>query len=390
MPVWEARVSARSAWTGCISIPRRCKQRSSNIPSILRPTHAIGETLACSARRQAHFTRFHQLRHNQHTSSKANIHTNLIIHINNHNIPHPLLPPTNRPAGRRLRPHHVQQLTPNFHASQRMRCTFNRHLHTTRPAPIHCNKPRHTLNNPPALPRYTFTIGSLRLKINPPRLKLLPAKQAAAIPSPVLHTLATRRAASVATVHASERRKVGINNSLRPPAPDPCTLVRRFRQVQALREKVRVVATSGIAATSSSGEIWKAIEKATRPQARQMRGNSTAGNPEVDPLIVRGSVAMCMYVYGRVRAQSGLVSRRVLSHILLPCGKARVFGCYGGGLSMLRSEKLIKDTPCSFVAPVRFLREDVSWTEGLKGRPLQRRRRRLAGKEKERKKESRW
>jgi hypothetical protein len=96
---------------------------------------------------------------------------------------------------------------------------------------------------------------------------------------------------------------------------------------------------------------------------------------------------MCMYVYGRVRAQSGLVSRRVLSHILLPCGKARVFGCYGGGLSMLRSEKLIKDTPCSFVAPVRFLREDVSWTEGLKGRPLQRRRRRLAGKEKERKKE---
>jgi rubredoxin len=316
MPAWEARVSARSAWTGCISIPRRCKHRSSNISSTLRPTHAIGETLACSVRHQVHSIRFHQLHHSQHTSSKANIHSNPIIHINNHNTPHPHLPPTNRPAGRRLRPHRVQQLTPNFHVSQRMRCTFNRRLHTTRPAPIHCNRPRLTPSNRPALRRFTSTIGSLRPKTKQPRLRRLQVKQGAVTRNQVLRIPATRRAASVATVHASERRKAGTNLSLRQPAPDPCTQVRRFHRAPGPRERLQVVATSGIAATSSSGETWKAIEKATRPRARQMRGNSTAGNPEVKPFDRLWKCRdVCVYLYDQARGHSLDCITAGLSHI---------------------------------------------------------------------------
>ena len=101
-------------------------------------------------------------------------------------------------------------------------------------------------------------------------------------------------AASAATVHVNEKRKAGINRNLHPPALDPCMPVRRFRRVRALHEKVQVVATSEIAAMSSSGEIWKATATATQPQARRTRGNSTAGNPEAEPPIVRGRVAACM------------------------------------------------------------------------------------------------
>ena len=107
------------------------------------------------------------------------------------------------------------------------------------------------------------------------------------------------------------------------------------------------MATSEIAAMSSSGEIWKATATATQPQARRTRGNSTAGNPEAELLIVRGRVATCMF-YGDVRAQSGLYHGGFVSYFDA-IREARVFGGYGGGLSMLRSESSLKIPPCSFV-----------------------------------------
>jgi hypothetical protein len=78
-----------------------------------------------------------------------------------------------------------------------------------------------------------------------------------------------------------------------------------------------------------------------------MRGNSTAGNPEVEPLIVGGSVATCICTAVCGRSPDCITAGSF--RIFVATREARVFGGFGGGLSMLHSESSLKIPPCSFV-----------------------------------------
>jgi hypothetical protein len=93
-----------------------------------------------------------------------------------------------------------------------------------------------------------------------------------------------------------------------------------------------------------------------------------------------------VYEYGGVRAQSGLYHGGFVSYFVAT-REARVFGGYGGGLTMLRSESSLKIPPCSFVD--FLVLEERCWLGGNIGesesRLLLRRRRRCYPRKKERK-----
>lgn len=291
-------------------------------------------------RHQAHSIPSHQHHHTNHTKHPYN-------KSSNHSNPHLCSTHTNRPAGRHQHQHRAQQPIPNCRVSPQMRCTSNNHLLITHPALTHCNKRRPIPSNQLPHHQYTSTTGSLHPSRNQRRLRLLPVKQAAVMPNLPLPTRTCRKVASIATARASAKHKAATRRSLHHRAVrGPRTPVPPFPPVQALSGKALIAeeATNDTAATPLEKKS-KAAEKATQTPARRTRGEATAEKREDECPMIHPSKPNC-----KVRTKW-----RRISHAMHHCGICfrLLFSHLWWGTSveglLLCGERVIQDTPCSFV-----------------------------------------